>query len=126
MTSAPLVNKRNLDRYTGQRVKLICKYSLTNNASSDGFIVVMGSDGSELKCRLAQGIHKPMDAGAGVIRVLSVTGRVEADGSISVGAPLVDIGIDMDMNLLDEAINLQFRKEFSHLFYSPVATTSYA
>ena len=126
MTSVPLINKRILERYIGQRIKLICKYSVPNNASNDGFIVVMNSDGSELKCRLAQGIQKPVDAGAGVIRVQTITGRVEADGTISVDTSLVDLGTDMDMNLLDEAINLQFRKEFSHLFYSPVATTSYA
>ena len=124
--SAPLVNKRNIDKYMGQRIKLICKYSVPANASNDGFIVAMSSDGSELKCRLAQGIHKPVDAGAGVSRVLTMTGRVEADGTISVDTPLIDLGTDIDMNLLDEAINLQFRKEFSHLFYSPVATTSYA
>ena len=124
--SAPLVNKRNIERYIGQRVKLICKYSAPNNVSNDGFIVVMGSAGSEVKCRLQQGIHKPIDAGNGGVRVLSVTGRVEADGSVSVDAPLTDLGTEIDMNLLDEAINLQFRKEFSHLFYSPVAPTSYA
>jgi hypothetical protein len=60
-----------------------------------------------------------MDNGAGSPRVLILAGRAEADGTLTVDSPITDLGTEMDMTLMDEAINLQFRKEFSHLFYSP-------
>lgn len=124
--SAPLVNKRNIDRYIGQRVRLFGKYSATANSVNDGFINIMSTDNVEVKCRLSPGVTKPTDHGAGVPRVVVVIGRVEADGSITCDSPLTDLGTDMDMNLMDEAINLQFRKEFAHLFYSPGAQATYA
>lgn len=125
--SAPLVNKRNLDRYIGQRVRLFGKYSATANPGSDGFVQLMSTDGVEIKCRLGPGISRPMYQGSEVSRVWVITGRVEADGSVSVDSSISDLGTEMDMNLLDEAINLQFRKEFAHLFYTPGSiATSYA
>jgi hypothetical protein len=124
--SAPLVNKRNLDRYIGQRVRLFGKYLPSANMTNDGFVNVMSTDGVEVKCRLSPGMSKPMDVGNGSARVVVTTGRVEADGSITCDSPFAELGTDMDMNLMDEAINLQFRKEFAHLFYSPATQTSYA
>lgn len=87
---------------------------------------VLSTDGVEIKCRLGPGIAKPINSGTGVPRVWVVTGRAEADGSISLDAPISDLGTDMDMNLMNEAINLQFRKEFAHLFYAPGGVASYA
>ena len=124
--SAPLVNKRNLERYIGQRIRLFGKYSASLNAANDGFITVMSTDGVEIKCRLSPGIMKPMDLGNNVPRVVVVSGRVEADSSVTIESPIADLGTDMDMNLMDEAINLQFRKEFAHLFYASAAHSSYA
>jgi hypothetical protein len=123
--SAPLVNKRNIERYAGQRVRLFGKYSSAANANTDGFINIMTTDGAEVKCRLGAGIMKPAEMGNGAPRVVVVMGRAEADGSVTCDSPVVDFGTDMDMNLMDEAINLQFRKEFAHLFYAPVQA-SYA
>lgn len=126
--SAPLINKKNMDRYIGQRVRLFGKYAIALNEANDGFITVMSTDGVEVKCRMGQGILKPTDpTGSGVPRVVVATGRVEADGTLTLDAPVADLGTDMDMSLMDESINLQFRKEFSHLFYAPgSAQTSYA
>ena len=86
----------------------------------------MTSDGHELKCRIGSGIQKPLDTNPHASKVLVVSGRVEADGSISVESPFIELGAEVDMNLLDEAINLQFRKEFAHLFYSPIPSVTYA
>ena len=124
--SAPLVNKRNLERYIGQRVRIFGKYLPSANASNDGFVNIMSTDGVEVKCRLSPGINKPMDSGNGSARVIVITGRAEADGSITCDSSFADLGTDMDMNLMDEAINLQFRKEFAHLFYSPATQANYA
>ena len=123
--SSPLVNRRNIDRYVGQRVRLFGKYSASSNVASEGFITILSTDGMEVKCRLGAGIMKPVDQGNGAPRVVVITGRAEADGSVSCDLPVVDLGADMDMHLMDEAINLQFRKEFAHLFYAP-AQASYA
>jgi hypothetical protein len=113
--SAPIVNKRNLDRYIGQRVRLFGKYSAAANTDTHGgSLNILTTDGIELKCRLGQGVSRPADTGSSIPRVVCVVGRVEADGT------------DMDMNLMDEAINLQFRKEFAHLFYAPGSQASYA
>ena len=120
-----MVNKKNLDRYVGQRVRLFGKYSAASNIASEGFITIMSTDGVEVKCRLGAGIMKPADLGNGAPRVVVVVGRCEADGSLSCDSPIVDLGTEMDMHLMDEAINLQFRKEFAHLFYAP-AQASYA
>lgn len=125
--SAPLVNKRNFDRYIGQRVRVFGKYSASANAgSAEGSVNILSTDAVEIKCRLGQGFPKPTDNGSSMPRVVCVTGRAEADGSITVDAPFAELGTDMDMNLMDEAINLQFRKEFSHLFYAPGSQASYA
>jgi hypothetical protein len=67
-----------------------------------------------------------MDNGTGAPRVVVFTGRAEADGSVTLDGPIVDLGTDMDMNLMNESINLQFRKEFAHLFYAPGTQASYA
>jgi hypothetical protein len=125
--SAPIVNKRNLDRYIGQRVRLFGKYSAAANTDTHGgSLNILTTDGIELKCRLGQGVSRPADTGSSIPRVVCVVGRVEADGSITLDAPVADLGTDMDMNLMDEAINLQFRKEFAHLFYAPGSQASYA
>lgn len=126
--SAPLVNKKNLDRYIGQRVRLFGKYLPLGNDNTEGGINVMSTDGFEVKCRLGVGMSKPVDvSSSGLARVVVILGRAEADGSITVDSPITDLGTDMDMNLMDESINLQFRKEFSHLFYAPgSAQSSYA
>ena len=126
--SAPIVNKKNLDRYIGQRVRLFGKFSITANSGNEGFITVMTTDGIEVKCRTGQGVQRPEDlSGSGIPRVVVLAGRVEADGTLTVDSPIADLGTDMDMNLMDESINLQFRKEFAHLFYAPgSAQTSYA
>jgi len=125
--SAPLINKRNFDRYIGQRVRIFGKYSpAANTSSGEGFVNILTTDGIEMKCRVNQGISKPVDNGTTIPRVVCVMGRAEADCSITLDSPIVELGTDMDMNLMDEAINLQFRKEFSHLFYAPSQTTSYA
>lgn len=123
--SAPLVNKKHMDRYVGQRVRIFGKYSAAANDANDGSLKVMSTDNVEVKCRIGQGMARPVDTG--VARVVVVTGRVEADSSLTVDAPLADLGTEMDMSLMDESINLQFRKEFAHLFYAPgSAQTSYA
>ena len=125
--SAPLVNKRNLDRYMGQRVRVFGKYSAAANSDvHGGSLNILTTDGVELKCRIGQGVPRPADTGSSIPRAVCVTGRVEADGSITLDGPVADLGTDMDMNLLDEAINLQFRKEFAHLFYAPGSQASYA
>jgi hypothetical protein len=125
--SAPIVNKRNLDRYIGQRVRLFGKYSAAANTDTHGgSLNILTTDGIELKCRLGQGVSRPAYTGSSIPRVVCVVGRVEADGSITLDAPVADLGTDMDMNLMDEAINLQFRKEFAHLFYAPGSQASYA
>jgi hypothetical protein len=67
-----------------------------------------------------------MDNGNAAPRVVVVTGRAEADGSVTLDAPIIELVGDMDMNLMDETINLQFRKEFAHLFYAPGQQASYA
>ena len=125
--SAPIVNKRNLDRYIGQRVRLFGKYSAAANTDNHGgSLNILTTGGIELKCRLGQGVSRPADTGSSIPRVVCVVGRVEADGSITLDAPVADLGTDIDMNLMDEAINLQFRKEFAHLFYAPGSQASYA
>lgn len=102
------------------------KYSASANTATDGSVNVMSTDGVEVKCRLSPGLQKPMDNGTGAPRVVVFTGRAEADGSVTLDGPIVDLGTDMDMNLMDESINLQFRKEFAHLFYAPGTQASYA
>ena len=125
--SAPIVNKRNLDRYIGQRVRVFGKYSAAANVDTHGgSFNILTTDGVELKCRTGQGVSRPADTGSTIPRVFCVTGRAEADGSITLDAPVAELGTDMDMNLMDEAINLQFRKEFAHLFYAPGSQASYA
>ena len=124
--SAPLVNKRNLDRFIGQRVRLFGKYSAAANAGSEGYVNVMSTDGAEIKCRLGHEMSRPESNAGGALRVWVVTGRAEADGSISLDSPIADLGTEMDMSLMDEAINLQFRKEFAHLFYAPGGASTYA
>ncbi len=125
--SAPIVNRKNLDRYFGQRVRLFGKYSATaNSGRNDGCVTVLSTDGVEIKCRLNPSFALPSDNGTGVARVVCIVGRAEADGSITLDMPIADLGTDMDMSLMDEATNLQFRKEFSHLFYTPGTTASYA
>ena len=126
MSAAPIVNKRNLERFIGQRVRLFGKYSAALNAGAEGFVKILSTDNVEIKCRLNPGLARPMDNGTGAPRVVVITGRAEADGSVTVDAPIADLGVEMDMNLMDESINLQFRKEFAHLFYAPGAQASYA
>jgi hypothetical protein len=116
--SAPIVNQRNLERYIGQRVRLFGKYSASANTVADGYLKILSTDNVEIKCRLNPSIQKPLDS-QGAPRVVCVTGRAEADGSISLDSNVADLGNDMDMNLMNESINLQFRKEFAHLFYAP-------
>jgi hypothetical protein len=107
-------------------VRVFGKYSSSANAgNTDGSINILTTDGFEMKCRVNQGISKPVDNGSSIPRVVCVMGRAEADGSITLDSSVVELGTDMDMNLMDEAVNLQFRKEFAHLFYAP-SQASYA
>jgi hypothetical protein len=125
--SAPIVNRKNLERYVGQRVRMFGKFAPGANTNrGDGTFVILTTDGAEIKCRLNSSYPVPADNGSGVARVFCVVGRVEADASLTIDTPIADLGTDMDMGLMDEATNLQFRKEFSHLFYAPGTQASYA
>ena len=118
-TTAVLSNKSGLSRFVGQRVRVIGKIS---GLSPDGaFLRVMAPDGVEVRCRL-NSQPKP----SGNLLVVLVTGVVEQDaGTVSADTPILELGSDIDLALLNEAINLQFAKPFQHLFLPGLATPAF-
>ena len=85
------------------------------------FLRVMAPDGVEIRCRL-----NTQQRPSGSILVIQVTGVVENDGStISADSPILELGADVDLQLLNEAVNLQFAKPFQHLFIPGVAASTF-
>ena len=121
MSSNPavLTNKQSLVKLVGQRVRLIGKLA---GATPDGaFLRVMASDGIEVRCRL-NGQSRP----SGNILVVQISGVVEQDaGTISADSPVIELGSEIDLQLLNEAINLQFAKPFQHLFVPGVVAPAF-
>jgi len=118
-TPAVLTNKQSLARLSGQRVRLIGKVC---GMSPDGaFVRVMAPDGVEIRCRLNT-YPRP----SGEVLVVQVTGVAEQDGTtISADSPVLELGVDIDLQLLNEAINLQFAKPFQHLFLPGVVAPAF-
>ena len=77
----------------------------------------MAPDGVEVRCRL-NNQAKP----SGSVLVIGVFGTVEQDqATICCDSPILEIGAEIDLQLLNEAINLQFSKPFQHLYLPGVS-----
>lgn len=146
-SSAPVavnVNRKVMDMFVGQRVRLIGKVSVASLSSGDpNNVVVMSPDGIEVKIRMTSAQYNSSlrgsanNSGIAAAIAVCVVGRVENDMSISLDAngSIVELGSgeSMDMAAYNEAINCQFRKEFNHLFTNtknnmnnPTTTTTYS
>ncbi|EEQ97775.1 hypothetical protein Pmar_PMAR004514 [Perkinsus marinus ATCC 50983] len=120
----PLVNQRYIQRMVGQRVRLIGKLASQPNPQN-GMFSVMASDTGEITCRPEQGFLCVQGLAASASRggtdiVVHAVGTVNPDGSLSVEQPPWEIGHDISLPLLDQAIELQFRAPFTQL-YAPVS-----
>ena len=106
--TAPLVNGQLLGSLRGREVRVIGKLS---GGTPDGLIRVMAPDGLEISCRL-DGQSKP----SGTVLTVQVSGMVGPDGVISLRSPILELGGEIDMGVLNEAIGMQFAKPFERIF----------
>ncbi|KAF4655102.1 hypothetical protein FOZ61_007772 [Perkinsus olseni] len=123
-TMGPLVNQRYMQRMVGQRVRLIGKLTSQPHPQT-GLFTVMAPDNGDIVCRPEQGFSTVQGLAASASRgethiVVHAVGTVNSDGSLSVEQPPWEIGHDISLPLLDQAIELQFRAPLAHL-YAPVS-----
>ncbi|KAF4753320.1 hypothetical protein FOZ62_017521, partial [Perkinsus olseni] len=90
-----------------------------------GLFTVMAPDNGDIVCRPEQGFSTVQGLAASASRgethiVVHAVGTVNSDGSLSVEQPPWEIGHDISLPLLDQAIELQFRAPLAHL-YAPVS-----